>query len=102
MVYHPFSLFRLLQVASFAAIEDEDTAMSFNDVYGSDEDEDDDDDEENSRGTNNSAAATKEKKKSQPKSKGGALDKAWDDIIPVAMRAKMEEEDRQQVGRRWV
>ena len=71
--------------------------MSFNDVYGSDDDDDDDDDDdENSRGTNNSAAA---KDKARPKSKGGALDKAWDDIIPVAMREKMEEEDRQQVSR---
>ena len=81
--------------------EEEDTAMSFNDVYGSDDDDDEDDDEEeeNSRGTNNSAATVtaKNKKPDKKMNKGGALDKAWDDIIPMAMREQMEEEDRQQV-----
>ena len=71
--------------------------MSFNDVYGSDDDDDDDD--ENSRGTNNSAGSGVAKGKKKAQSKGGALDKAWDDIIPIDMREKMDEEDRQQVMR---
>ena len=78
--------------------------MSFNDVYNSDEDDDDDDDDddENSRGTNNSTGSGQKEKKKKKTSKGGglgALNKAWDDIIPSALREKMEEEERQQVRR---